>query len=145
MALPFVSATATVTSKDGTVIAYDRQGSGPPVILIGTPEDAVTEMRSAPFWPALEGLAPTLAYEAACLGDGEPPTGRLVHVSAPTLVLTGRAGPGAEMRGLPADFFDVPARHRERDPRATWERLDGQAHVADPDVVAAVLAPYFTT
>ena len=41
--------------------------------LAEVPEADIEAARGAPFWPDLEALAPTLAYDAACLGDGHPP------------------------------------------------------------------------
>jgi pimeloyl-ACP methyl ester carboxylesterase len=113
--------------------------------LVGTPEDVIEGMRDAPFWPALEDTAHTLAYEAACLGDGQPPVARLAQITSPTLVLTGGAGPAGEAAGLPADFYADPADKIEAAvPGASREILDGQGHVADAEAVAAVLERSFT-
>lgn len=37
----------------------------------------------------MEAMAPTLDYDAACLGDGQPPANRVAQVKQPTLVATG--------------------------------------------------------
>lgn len=57
--------------------------------LAGSSDQDVAAARDSPFGPGLGVLAPTLAYDAACLGDGLPPTTRLAHVTQPTLVATG--------------------------------------------------------
>ena len=112
--------------------------------LVGTPDEVIASMREAPFWPALESIAHTLAYEAACLGDGQPPVARLQQITSPTLVLTGSSGPGTESGGLPADFYEDPARQiAAAIPHAERQTLDGQAHVADPEVVGAALKLFF--
>ncbi|MGH2602517.1 MAG: alpha/beta fold hydrolase, partial [Dehalococcoidia bacterium] len=36
---------------------------------VGMPAEIVGQMRSAPWWPAQEALAPTLIYDAAIVGD----------------------------------------------------------------------------
>jgi hypothetical protein len=39
----------------------------------GTPAEFVAGMRSAPFWPAMEGRAQALVYDAATMGDFRSP------------------------------------------------------------------------
>lgn len=104
--------------------------------LAGSSEEEIERARRAPVWPSLEALAHTLAYDAACLGDGRPPVARLARIAQPVLVLTG----GSD------DFFE-----RAADAVATAlpdgqrQILEGQSHVADPEVVSAVLAEFFAT
>jgi pimeloyl-ACP methyl ester carboxylesterase len=113
--------------------------------LVGTPGEAINGMRSAPFWGDMEALAHTLAYEAACLGDGRPPTNRLIGITARTLVMIGGEGPQkSHMAGLPPDFFDQPAELIASSiPSATRETLDGQTHLVDPQAMASALAEFF--
>jgi pimeloyl-ACP methyl ester carboxylesterase len=56
---------------------------------IGLPEAMIAGMRQAPMWPGMEALAPTLAYDAAIMGDSLVPAGLVASITAPTLVLTG--------------------------------------------------------
>src|SRR5260221_4715855 len=60
---------AKVTSKDGTTIAYDKQGSGPAVILV----DGATAYRAFGRMPELAGLlAPhftVIAYDRRGRGE----------------------------------------------------------------------------
>jgi pimeloyl-ACP methyl ester carboxylesterase len=113
--------------------------------LVGTSDEAIAGMMNAPFWPDVEALGHTLGYEAACLGDGQPPTARLAAIAAPTLVMTGGAGPeSSHMSGLPADFFDRPAAAIAASiPRAERRTLDGQTHLVDPSVMAEALGGFF--
>jgi pimeloyl-ACP methyl ester carboxylesterase len=203
-----------VTSKDGTSIAYERQGSGPAVILVtgglddgsenaplaaelaehfsvynynrrgrgdsgDTPPYAVEReiediealvaeaggsahlygvstggalaleaaqdvagVRSSPYWPGMEAIAHTLAYDAACLGDGRPPAARLARITRPTLVATGDAHPpGAASWVLALDrAADAVAASI---PRAERQTLEGQSHVVDPKAFTPVLERFF--
>lgn len=101
--------------------------------LAGSSEEDITHAKAAPVWPALRTLAPTLAYDAACLGDGHPPP-RLATITQPTLVLTGDT-----------PFFHPAAEAITTEvPNAEREILPGQGHVADPAVLAAALTRFFT-
>jgi len=107
------------------------------------PEESIAAARDAPFWADLEALAPTLAYDAACLGDGRPPTARLARVAQPTLVATGAgarepgAAPWIQALDPAADAIAAGLPHGER------TVVEGQGHVPDPTVLAAVLARFF--
>jgi pimeloyl-ACP methyl ester carboxylesterase len=126
------------------LLAVDRRGEAVEhfMRLAETPETAIAQARNAPFWPALEALAPTLAYDAACLGDGQPPTERLRTIRQPTLVATGGPHPpdAAEwVRALEPAADAIAAAL----PNAKRKTLEGQGHVADPKVVARLLARFF--
>jgi Alpha/beta hydrolase family len=132
----------------GAALAEGRRGDALALFmrLAGSSEEDIAGARGAPFWPGLEAIAHTLAYDAACLGDGRPPTARLAAITRPVLVLTGGVSPDAQvgMGGLPADFFDRAADAiAASSPRAERLTLAGQGHVADPKVVAGVLARFF--
>jgi pimeloyl-ACP methyl ester carboxylesterase len=111
--------------------------------LAGSDDAKVLAARSSPAWSWLESIAHTLAYDAACLGSGQPPTDRLAAISQPTLVITGDERPA-----------DAPQWVRALDPAADAiaacipqaERLTlaGQSHVADPAVIATHLARFFS-
>ncbi|CAM3280717.1 alpha/beta fold hydrolase [Stackebrandtia soli] len=112
--------------------------------LAGAPEPDVAVARSSPEWPRLTALAPTLAYDAACLGDGRPPMERLARVTCPTLVLTGGAV-DPHTGDLHPSFFDNAAdaiTHAVSD--AERRTLAGQTHVADPVALAPELVDFFT-
>jgi pimeloyl-ACP methyl ester carboxylesterase len=100
--------------------------------LAGSSEAEIDGARKSPFWPPLERIAHTLAYDAALYGP--PPTARLAEITQPALVITGSPGsffaPGAD--AIVANM-----------PNAKRLVLDGQGHVADPKVVAPALRTFF--
>jgi Alpha/beta hydrolase family len=119
-----------------SVLAEGRRGAAIELFMrvAGASEQDVAGARSSPVWPALEAIAHTLAYDAACVGDGRPPTGRLATVGRPTLVLTG-GGQDLFERAADAIAASVPAAERRT--------LDGQGHVADPKALAPVLERFY--
>src|SRR6266496_256258 len=54
------------------------------------PEDVVAQMRHAPFRPAMEAIAHTLAYEAAIIGHRSLPSRLLAAVTIPALIVSAR-------------------------------------------------------
>ncbi len=66
---------------------------------IGIPEDVVAQMRHAPFRPAMEAIAHTLAYEAAIIGHRSLPSMLLAAVTIPALVVTGEQKPAVPTGG----------------------------------------------
>lgn len=129
----------------GVALAEGRRGDAFELFMRVTdsPEDAIAGAKNSPMWPDLQAVAHTLAYDAACLGDGRPPVDRLAEITQPALVATGVAGrqPGAArwVRALEpaADAIAASIPHARR------QIIEGQGHVADPKAVAAVLGPFF--
>jgi pimeloyl-ACP methyl ester carboxylesterase len=97
-------------------------------------EEDIPRARSSPMWPGLEAVAHTLAYDAACLGDGRPPTERLAAVTQPTLVATGG---GQEFFEQAGDAIAAGVPHAQR------LTLEGQTHLVDPKTLAPVLERFF--
>ena len=107
--------------------------------LVGTPGDQVEGMRRAPFWPSMEAIAPTLAYDhAAIIGERwSAPIDLAARVSVPALVMAGDAS-------LP--FMPHAARAlSEAMPHGRLRLLAGQTHAVDPGILAPVLAEFFTS
>jgi pimeloyl-ACP methyl ester carboxylesterase len=129
----------------GALLAEERRGDAFALFmrLADTPEETIEAARASPMWSSLEAIAHTLAYDAACLGDGRPPTARLARIQRPTLVATGVGPrlPGAAtwVRAL-APAADAIAASIAQAERAT---IEGQPHVADPKAVALVLKRFF--
>lgn len=111
--------------------------------LAGSSDEEIAGARESPVWPGLEALAHTLAYDAACLGDGPPPVGRLATITRPTLVVTGRAAPDPETGRSAPTFFDEAADVIAATvPGARRRVVDGQGHVVDASAFAPVLADF---
>ncbi|SDK59371.1 Lysophospholipase, alpha-beta hydrolase superfamily [Nonomuraea jiangxiensis] len=116
-------------------LAEGRRGDAVALFMrsVGLPPEVVAGIRQSPMWAPMEAIAPTLAYDAAVLGDGALPAG-LAGVTAPTLVLTGsRTGPWAETAAR-AVVDALPAgRHAV---------LDGQDHNVSWEVLVPRLAAF---
>ena len=123
------------------LLSADRRGDALELFLtrIGTPAEVVRQMRGAPMWPALEGLAQSLGYETVLMGEanqgGRVPTELLATVGTPTLVLDGGASPGW-MR-------EVARRVADALPGGRHRTLEGQTHDVSPRVLAPVLEEFF--
>lgn len=118
----------------GAALVEGRRGDAVELFmqLAGSSDEAIGGARSSPYWPGLETLAPTLAYDAALYGP--PPVDRLSTLSQPTLIITGQT----------ADFFEQAADAvMAALPNAERVVLEGQGHVADPKAVAVVLERHF--
>jgi pimeloyl-ACP methyl ester carboxylesterase len=107
--------------------------------VVGMPAETVAEMRKAPAWPKLEGLAHTLAYDAAVTEGtmaGKPlPPRRWASATVPTLVMAGGASPAWMQRSAQALAGILPqAQHRT---------LEGQTHDVAPDVLAPAITKAF--
>ena len=117
----------------GRMLAEGRRGDAVALFmrLAGSSEDDIAGARSSPYWPGVESLAHTLAYDATLYGP--PPVDRLTTITQPTLVVTGQT----------ADFFEDAADAVTAalpDPERVV--LEGQGHVADPEVVASLLGRF---
>lgn len=111
--------------------------------LAGSSETDIAAARGDPSWPAVAALAPTLAYDAACLGDGPPPADRLAGVTRPTLVATAR-GTDPHTAGLGPGFFDDAANAVVAAlPNAERRVVESDSHVADPIALGPTLTAFF--
>jgi pimeloyl-ACP methyl ester carboxylesterase len=122
-------------------LAEGRRGDAVALFMrfVGTPAEQVDGMRREPFWPGMEAVAPTLAYDHAAI-LGEPwsvPRGLAAHLSVPVLVMAGDAG----LAFMP----DAARALSQAIPQGQLRTLEGQTHVVDPAVLAPVLAEFFTS
>jgi len=129
----------------GPALADGRRGDAVALFMrtAGASEEMVASARSLPVWPGLEAIAHTLAYDAACIGDGRPPVERLATIARPTLVATGGASPDSFVGGGGAFFDSAADAIAASVPNARRQTFEGQGHVADPDVVAPLLERFF--
>jgi pimeloyl-ACP methyl ester carboxylesterase len=124
-------------SKLSGLLAAGRRGDAMALFMstVGLPQEAIAGMRRSPGWPGMEAVAPTLAYDAAVMGDSTVPTTLISSVKVPTLVLTGGdTGAWAEgaARALTATM-----------PSAEHRVLEHQTHAVAWDVLATELRGYF--
>jgi pimeloyl-ACP methyl ester carboxylesterase len=102
---------------------------------VGLPAEAVAGMREAPFWPALEAVAPTIAYDGRIVGttmSGAPlPADRWAAISMPVLVMYGRGTAPWLISGSRA-LADLL-------PTATLEAVDGEQHSVPAEVLSPAL------
>ncbi len=120
-------------------LAEGRRGDAVALFMafIGTPATQIDGMRRAPYWPAMEAVAPTLAYDhAAIMGKSlSVPTEVAARVSVPALVMAGDAS-------LP--FMPDAARVLSQAiPQGELKTLENQTHQVNPEVLAPVLAEFF--
>jgi hypothetical protein len=110
--------------------------------LAGSSPDDIAGAETAPIWPALRDLAPTLRYDAACLGDGPPPAARLARVHTPVLLSTG-ASVDPHSAGLPVDFFGAAADEAAALlPDGRRVTIEVAGHVPHPAHLGPILAAF---
>jgi len=123
-------------------LAANRRGDAAALFmqLVGTPEEQVNGMRQAPMWGQFESVAPTLAYDAAALGEDRlPPVQRAAQVAVPTLIMDG----GANLQVMPF-MHESAAALAKAIPHAQQRTLAGQRHDVDMEVLAPVLVEFFS-
>jgi len=121
----------------GELLAQGRRSDAAALFMsqVGLPPDFIEAARSEPWWAAQEAIAPTLAYDAAVMGDSLVPVQQAASVTIPTLVLDG---------GTADPFFHAAAQALVSVmPHAQLRSLPGQPHNVDPQVIAPVLVEFF--
>lgn len=126
-------------AKLDAILAEGRKGDAVEhfMMLVGaTPED-LREVRQYPMWPMWEAVAPTLAYDAAAIGEsGAVPVKRAARLTIPVLIVVGSN--------------TYPFMHETADkladaiPNAQRRTLSGQTHDVQADALAPVLVDFFT-
>src|SRR5690606_30533422 len=105
---------------------------------VGMPEEMVDAMRGEEFWPGLEDIAQTIAYDGRQVGDalsGRPLRADLwEHVSVPVLVMHGIDTWPAMAAGSRAIAAHLPG--------ATLKPVPGEEHSTTPDILAAALREF---
>ena len=106
--------------------------------IAGMPEDSLDEMRGADFWPGLEAIAPTIAYDGRNVGDtmsGKPLRADLWNeVRVPVLVLHGHDTWPYLAAGAKAVADHLPT--------ATLKAVPGENHSTTADVLAPALRDF---
>ncbi len=116
-------------------VAGGRPGDAVELFLTaaaGMPAEAVPGMRQSPFWPALEAVAHTIAYDGRIMGttmSGAPlPRDRWAAVTVPILVMHGT--------GTEPWLIAAARALAELLPTASLQAVEGQQHSAAADVLA---------
>jgi Alpha/beta hydrolase family len=104
----------------------------------GAPAEVVGGLRDSPMWSGLLSLAPTLAYDSAVMGDidrgGAVPEDIAIRARRPGLVLVGSESP--------LFMVEVSRQLTNLLPDARHRVLEGQGHVAAPEVLAPTVAEF---
>jgi len=132
---------STYLNQLAAALREDRHGDAVALFMsyVGVPAARIEEMRQAPYWPGMEALAPTLAYDhAGIIGESQAvPAARIAGVSVPALVMCGAAS---------HPFMCVTARTISQTiPDAALRTLDGQSHEVEAAALAPVLIEFLTT
>ncbi|QBD80430.1 alpha/beta hydrolase [Ktedonosporobacter rubrisoli] len=121
-------------------LAAGRRGDavGLFMMLVGMPAEHLAGMYQHPMWPMFEAVAPTLAYDAAAMGDeADVPTEKAARVTVPTLVMNGSAS---------FPFMHVTAVALAKAmPNARQQTLEGQTHEVKAEALAPVLTEFFNS
>ncbi|CAL9590171.1 alpha/beta fold hydrolase [Streptomyces griseomycini] len=128
---------AQYTERLTAALAEGRRGDAVELFLrlTGLDEAVIQGARQSPLWAGMESLAPSLAYDDAVMGDGSVPRELLSSIRVPVLAIAGDGSP-AWMREAARAVADAV-------PRGAYRVLEGQTHMADPEVLAPVLAEFF--
>jgi pimeloyl-ACP methyl ester carboxylesterase len=105
---------------------------------VGMPEDAIEGMKQTPFWPALESVGPTIAYDGHFMFDAYYTAGRFPErwqrARLPVLVLDGDAS--FPFMPMAADAVAAAL------PDAVRRTLPGQDHGPKPEAIAPALRAF---
>ena len=103
------------------------------------PAEHLDRVRQHPLWPMWEAVAPTLAYDAAAMGeDASVPTEKAASVTVPVLVMNGSASEFS--------FMHTSALALARAmPRAQHRTLEGHSHEDAAPALAPVLVEFFNS
>jgi pimeloyl-ACP methyl ester carboxylesterase/DNA-binding transcriptional ArsR family regulator len=104
--------------------------------LTGATPEQIEELRSYPMWPMWEDIAPTIAYDAAVVGEeAAVPTESAANLTVPTLVMNGE-------QSYPF-MHESGSTLAKAIPNAQYRVLDGQPHEVAADAVGPVLIEFF--
>jgi pimeloyl-ACP methyl ester carboxylesterase len=127
---------AAFTQRMAELLAANQRGEAVAFFMADMlPPEMIEGMRQSPEWLLMEGVAHTLAYDNAVLGDGAVPAEAAHAATMPTLVMDG--GESA------ASFHDAAQALVDALPNARYRTLERQTHAPpDPEALAPVLAEF---
>ena len=120
------------------LLAANHRGDAvmPFMLYVGMLPEHVPGVRQHPMWPMFEAAAPTVAYDAAALGeDGRAPIERAARITMPALVMDGAAS-------YPF-MHTTPLALAGAMPHGQLRTLKGQTHEVAAEAVAPVLVEFF--
>ena len=105
---------------------------------VGLPADVLPGMRQSDFWPVLESIAPTIAYDgrfvSATMAGTPLPTDRWSSITVPVLVMHGK--------GTQQWLIDAANALADLLPTATLLAVEGEQHNVESDVLAPALRQF---
>ena len=127
------------TERLRELLAAGRNGDAVALFMtyVGVPAPAIAGMRAGPGWPALEAIAPTLAYDDEVLGGGVVPRDLASTVTVPAPVLGGGASPQGLQQAAKATAEALPT--------AVHRTLEGQTHDVQPEALVPILREFFAS
>jgi pimeloyl-ACP methyl ester carboxylesterase len=109
------------------------------MMLLGMPAEKVPEVRQHPRWAMWESVAPTLAYDAAAMGEEAAiPIQRAARLAAPALVMNSETSEWSFMH-------DTAVALAKAIPNAQHRTLKGQTHEVAASALAPVLVAFFNS
>lgn len=135
---PAAQKTAQVYRTElGQLLAENKSGEAVALFVksVGVTDKQIAAMQRLPMWKGLTAMAPTLAYDTIYLMEEYPDMDASI-VETNTLLMYGAKSP---------DFMRATAENlAETMPYARVQPLEGQVHDVKADVLALVLAEFFT-
>ncbi|MFG2680194.1 alpha/beta fold hydrolase [Streptomyces sp. NPDC048392] len=130
-------AAAEYTARLTEALGQGRHGDAVELFLrrTGLGEDMIRGARQSPMWAGMESVAPSLAHDDAVMGDSRVPRSTIASVAAPLLALAGGASD--------AWWHEAARAVAEAAPDGTYGTVERQTHMAEPGVLAPVLAEFF--
>ncbi len=133
---------ADYVAQLNSMVQSGRRGDAVALFMtaaVGMPAEYVAPMRGEPFWPGIEAIAHTIAYDGAIMGNlmsGDPSVvGQWTTMQVPTLVIGGTGSPAFMQESAQALANALP--------NGQYEALADQTHDVDPTVLAPVIKQYF--
>ena len=129
-------------NKLAEMLAIDQRGDAVTLFMqfVGNSPDQIGGMRQGIAWPMFESVAPTLAYDAMVIGeDRTVPVKRFKEIRTPTLVMDG----GANLTYMPF-MHETAVTLANAIPGAQLRTLEGQTHDVKLDILAPILAEFFS-
>jgi pimeloyl-ACP methyl ester carboxylesterase len=103
--------------------------------VVHLPAEMAAQLGNVPRARALQGLTHTLPYDLA-VADGGVPAREFANITAPVLVLGGASSPAWFRRSVSEQAAAIPG--------ARLQMIDGYGHNPPPEVIAPILAEFFS-